>query len=81
MNYRFKCWMEAKDRDGFWSRLVTFPCFPFPELAVGYHTVVRVLVCQGNLDGSGSVEVEFDARYFEDDHLLRSQGWEWESYS
>jgi hypothetical protein len=70
---KIRCWIDRKD--GFWSRDVEFPFTPFIGMVVGAEmVVVQVLVCQGDLDGKGEVEVrlESDAEF---DEFLPLHGW------
>ena len=76
------CWVTVKDSGGRsysrYSRDVVFPCFPYPGLIVGAFTVKSVEVCQGNLDGSGSISVQFRRVDRSHGNLLESQGWKLE---
>lgn len=73
------CWLNCSDDIGFWRRKVTFPFAPFPGLKVGGHTVRAVYVCQGDLDGKGSAEVEFEPEPKAMDGILAGQGWTFDS--
>lgn len=73
--HRLRCTILVGDYV-FLARDVTFPCFPYPGLHVGAHQVARVLVCQGDLDGEGDIEVEFKRWPDGDEGLLRGLGWQ-----
>jgi hypothetical protein len=74
--HRLKCFIESEG--GHWEREVTFPCFPYPGLFVGWHEVEEVFVCQGDLDGKGDIEVKFKKAPKDTANILKSQGWIWE---
>lgn len=73
---RLKCFKEdPHNGGGCWTREVTFPFPPFPGMMVGWHTVLEVLVCQGNLDGEGETQVRLDDAEINSEEMLKSQGW------
>lgn len=78
---RLKCWMKDHNANvsGYWSREITFPCFPYPGLVVGCHTVKKVYVCQGGLDGGPKAEISVWMKATTANHkILEAQGWKWE---
>ena len=73
------CVMYSKlDETGWWSRRVTFPCFPYPGLIVGAnHVVKKVFVCQGSLDGKPDTTEVLMNRTGQPPRILESHGWVW----
>ena len=72
---RLKCCKNDPESGGLWTREVTFPFPPFPGLFVGWHVVEEVHVCQGGLDGEGSIEVIMDDAKPKTARVLEMQGW------
>lgn len=72
----FTCSLELSDGTVL-KRKIVFPdgCFPYPGMGVGSHTVKKVNVCQGDLDGSGQVIVEFKRKDASDRVTFDRQGW------
>lgn len=74
---RLMCVVPDDEGGGHWRRHIRFPFTPFPGLEVGsLGPVTRVLVCQGDLDGAGGVEVHFAPNCL-DRGILASHGWEY----
>lgn len=74
--YRLRCFKNDPS-GGCWVRHVTFPFPPYPGLCVGSHVVKEVFVCQGELDGTGDVEVRLDDAKEGEEGILEMHGWEY----
>lgn len=75
---RLRCWKNAES-GGYWLREITFPFPPFPGMSVGCHTVKEVFVCQGDLDGEGTIEVQLNDAPKSHEAILEDQGWKHET--